>query len=118
MTESNKEEIKKEIEKEIDSWHFDFGNVGAMYLSPSEIVPYPNEYMKSRILTLLSKQHQEWVERLKKEVEGLKMGYFLPKILKENKIDPRECLPETLGAFCFNQALDTILSLLSKDDNK
>ncbi len=52
-----------EWEKVVDSWGFDFGNVGAMYLTPSEIVPFPKEYIKSFIASEIEKARKKERER-------------------------------------------------------
>lgn len=42
------------------------------------------------------------------------MAYFIPQIITNNKLNPKEVLPETLGAFSYNQALQEVAKIIKE----
>ncbi len=78
-TPSDREAPKETWENEVDSWTFDFGKVGAMYLSDHSMVE-PKSWIKNFISTLLSDQRRATIEEILKRVEEYKVGKEAKKV--------------------------------------
>lgn len=66
------------------------------------------------IVMSLFSARQQVKDELKEQLSKKKMGYYLPRILKG--IDPKDAIPEFIGAGGYNDVLDDVISLLDSSE--